>query len=611
MKRSDRCPVYGAMALTVFLFPHILAAADPAADQKSAVTFNLHVAPIIFQNCSGCHRSDGSAPFPLSNFVEVKKHAPEIVEVTQKHFMPPWLPEQGYGQFTGERRLTSEQINILSLWVSSGMVEGEAKDLPPTPQWPTGWQLGKPDLVVSMPQTYTLPAGGRDIYRHFIIPISMPSSRYVAGLEFKPGNKSVHHAFIRFDRTGESRRLDALDPEPGFPGMDSPETALTPDGQILSWQPGKLPSFGPPGLSWTLERRTDLVLQLHLQTTGKPEPIRSEIAFYFTAQVPTNTPFKIALNSFDIDIPAGATNYVAEDSYVLPVDAEILAVLPHTHYLGKRLEGFATLPDGRRQWLLLIKDWDFRWQGDYRYARPVMLPKGSKISMRFAFDNSTNNTRNPHQPPVRVRYGVQTTDEMAELWLQLLPRNRNDAPILSRDYRKKVYADVLAYDRYRLRLNPDDARAHSRLGQALLAMGQEDEAFQSLQRAVRLDPRDDEAHYFLGIYFRKQTNLTAARVEFEKAIAINSSHAKAHGNLALLLSGAGNFSEAEIHFRDAIRLNPDDALARDEYGVLLLRLGRLVEAEKQLQEASRIDPADEIVRSHLETLAAEKQRRKQ
>ena len=235
------------------------------------------------------------------------------------------------------------------------------------------------------------------------------------------------------DRTGQSRRLDAETPEVGFGGMNSPGSAQGPLSQFLSWQPGKLPPSDANADAWKLEKGSDLVLQAHMQPTGKPERIQPSVAFYFSDRPSSNIFFKMGFDSFTIDIPAGETNYVVKDSYRLPVDLEIIGILPHAHYLGKRLQSFATLPDGTRKWLLSISDWNFNWQGDYRYAQPLFLPKGSTIQMEFSYDNSTNNVRNPHRPPERVQYGLQTTDEMANLAFIFRLSNQHDERFDSRD----------------------------------------------------------------------------------------------------------------------------------------------------------------------------------
>ena len=272
-------------------------------------------------------------------------------------------------------------------------------------------------------QTIPLAAEGKDIYRNFLVPIPTTERRNVKALEFHPGNsKVVHHAFIEVDATRQSRHLaDQVSP-PGFDGMQLPESVQMPGGQMLGWQPGKPPYVSPDGLAWVLEPNSDLVLQLHLHPSGKPEPVRSTVGFYFTETAPTNTAFRINLQRSTIDIPPGAKDYSIENRYVLPVDVSLLRILPHTHYLGKELQGYAILPDGTKQWLIRIKNWDFNWQGDYRYAEPVFLPKGTTLVMHFTYDNSADNIHNPSQPPKRVRYGLQTTDEMGELWFQALPR---------------------------------------------------------------------------------------------------------------------------------------------------------------------------------------------
>jgi hypothetical protein len=534
------------------------------ARPAGTLTFSKDVAPIVFEHCAGCHRPGQSAPFALLNYAEVSKHRKDVAEVTARRYMPPWLPEPGCGDFVGARLLSADQIGMIQQWVAEGGVEGNPADLPPLPKWRDDWQLGKPDLVVTMAEPYTLSAEGKDVYRNFVVPIPLARDRYVAAVEFRPGNpRIVHHAFLRLDRTRESRQWDARDPEPGFSGIHAPPGAQPPAGHFLSWQPGKRVSREPDGLSWLLATNTDLVMQLHMRTTGKPEQIRSIAGFYFTDQPPTNTPTKIWLLSYDIDIPAGATDYVVKDSYVLPADLDVLAVLPHTHYLGKELRGYAILPNGAQQWLVHIKQWDFNWQGDYRYARPVFLPKGTTINMEYHYDNSARNIRNPHQPPQRVRYGVQSTDEMAELWLQVLCHNTNDLETISRDYGQRLIRDQIAYSDYRLRNNPRDTVALTELGRISMIRGQFAEAVKQFRAALDSNSDADEPHYYLGLIYRAQNRLAEARAEFETALGLNPDNFKAHGNLGVIFAQQGNLELAESHLRSALRINPDDALARE------------------------------------------------
>ena len=185
---------------------------------RGTVTFSKDIAPIVFGHCAGCHRPGEAAPFPLLNYGDVKKHATQIAEVTQSGFMPPWLPEDGHIELVGRRRLAVEQRGLIQQWAQEGAPEGRPEDLPPLPKWSEGWQLGTPDLVVTMPEAYTLPAEGRDVYRNFVIPIPTKSARQVRAIELRPSSKAVHHAFIRFDRTDECRQQDAQEPGPGSPG---------------------------------------------------------------------------------------------------------------------------------------------------------------------------------------------------------------------------------------------------------------------------------------------------------------------------------------------------------------------------------------------------------
>jgi tetratricopeptide (TPR) repeat protein len=570
----------------------------------NSITFNKDIAPIVFQNCSGCHRPGQSGPFPLLSYADVKKRDRQIGEVTQKGFMPPWLPDLSVMHLVGERKLSVDQVGLIQQWVAEGAAEGVASDLPALPRWNDDWLLGKPDLVVTAQEPYVLHADGTDIYRNIVIPVPLSAGKFVEGIEFRGGSKSIHHAFIRMDRTGQARRLEKKDGQPGFDGMDVPNGVEAPGGYFLSWQPGKVPSRAPKGLAWKLEPGTDLVLQIHMRPLGKRETITPSVAFYFTDTPPTNTPSKISLSSMAIDIPAGSTDSVVEDSYVLPVDVQLLAVNPHTHYLGRELEGFATLPDGSRQWLLHIPNWDFNWQGDYQLAEPLLLPRGTKVQMRYRFDNSTNNFHNPNSPPKRVLYGTQSSDEMAELWLQVLPRNREDLATLVRDHAMKLTRSIVSFNEYRLGLNPNDAKAHNKLGQALLSMNKSDEAYDHLRKAAELDSTLDEPHYFLGIIFRSHHNNPQAKVAFETTLRLNPNQPKAHGNLGFVLLELKDLAGAQKHFQAALKANPEDDVALSGMGFVAYEQGDLDMAIAQFQEAVRLNSNDPELKRNLATVIA-------
>jgi Flp pilus assembly protein TadD len=580
-----------------------------SARPKGTVTFHKDIEPIFRQRCVGCHRPGQSGPFSLIAFEDIRKRSKQIADVTTSRYMPPWLPEPGYGEFAGERRLTVDELGLIQQWIREGAVEGKPDGaLAPLPS--DEWQLGKPDLIVTLPEPYVLDPAGKDVYRNVVAPVPSVGNHFVRAFEFKPNSKTVHHAFVYTDRTRQSRRRLGGDKARGFDGMDTPPGVDGPSGFFSSWQPGKRVSEGNAGLSWPLGNNSDLLFQLHMKPSGKPEPVQPSVGLYFTDEPPTNTPFKICLTSMQIDIPAGANDYTIEDSYTLPIELDVLGVLPHAHYLCKEMRGVATLPDGTRKELLWIRQWNFDWQGDYRYKSPIFLPKGTKMEMKFTYDNSAKNIRNPNSPPQRVRYGVQSSDEMGELWFQVLPRNRNDLPLLTRDYSPRLIQSRIDYNFYRLRLDPSDARAHAALGSTYLMAGRTQDAYPELQKAIRLDPSLDDPHYYLGLLYRYGGKLAEAKVEFEKTITLSPEHGRAYGNLGLVLLQLNDLQAAEQQFLAALRINADDAIAHDSLGLIMMQNGRLSEAEEHLRAANRINPEDAGYAQHLASLLQLKNQRK-
>ena len=403
-----------------------------AAPASGRLTFSRDVAPILFRHCATCHRPSGPAPFTVLSYEEVREHARLIVTKTQSRLMPPWPPQPGYGTFTNERRLTVHQIETIRRWVQQGAIEGDRGDLPPQPQFTEGWQLGQPDLVVKLPEPFMLPAGGMDVFRNFVIPLALPATRYVRAVELRPGNPGfVHHALVAIDKTRSARRLDSQDPGVGFGGMDLGE-AHPPDGQLVVWAPGLVPFVSNGATAWRLEPGSDLVLQLHMLPSGKPEMIQPSVGFHFANAAPTGPPLYVMRLYADaaLDILPGAKNFVVTDTIDVPADIEVLAVHPHAHFLAKTVEAWATLPNGTRRWLIRIPEWNFNSQDVYWYAKPISLPRGTTIRMRYSYDNSADNVSNPSHPPRRVTAGDRSSDEMAHLSLQVRPRRTEDVALL-------------------------------------------------------------------------------------------------------------------------------------------------------------------------------------
>lgn len=532
-----------------------------------------------------------------------------MVAVTQSRFMPPWQPEPGYGEFIGERRLGDEQVEMLQEWVEQGAIEGDPADLPAVPEWPTGWLLGPPDLIVTMPRPYTLAAeagaAGKDVFRTFVLPVPLESMRYVRALELRPGNpKVVHHIVGGVDPTPRSRQRDQQDPTPGFDGMRSTQTARPPGGHILVWTPGKVPTEYAEGLAWGLREGTDLVLELHMQPSGRPEPVQPSVGLYFSDEAPTRTPFILILGSVAIDIPAGSKDHRIEDSYVLPVDVQVTSLYPHAHFLGKQMEVFARLPDGSRRWLLYIRDWDFNWQDDYLYAEPVSLPSGTELTMRYSYDNSADNVRNPHNPPRRVVYGPNSFDEMGEVWIQMLTRDQNDRTTLQTDYRRKQLDLGIAGFRHTLDTRPQDAKTHLQLGQALYAQGKIDEAIKHYRQALDLQPSSAETHAYLANALMQQAKPEEAIRHYSRALEIKPDFVEAHLHAANSLMRLGRHAQAEGHYARVVELKGGHAFARYMQAMALIRLGRYQSARSRLEEGRRALPGDIDITHALARLLA-------
>jgi Flp pilus assembly protein TadD len=548
------------------------------------ITFNKHVAPILFANCAACHHGGGAGPFSLIEYQEVKKRARQIVTVTGSRYMPPWLPEPGYGEFADARRLSDEQIKTIRLWVEQGMIEGEKGALPPSPSFNEAWQIGRPDLIVEMPQAYTLPAGTTDLFRNFVIPLPVTKTRYVKAVELLPGDKKIfHHANILIDRTGGSRRRDEQDPEVGFGGMDVAieSESFDPDSHFLFWKPGSAPWVEPDEMAWPLTPGTDLVLNLHMQPSGKPETIKARIGLYFTDRAPSKFPMLLQLeHDGAIDIPPGKKDFVITDEFRLPVDVDALAVYPHAHYAGKDLLALAVLPDGTKRPLVWIKDWDLNWQAVYRYERPVFLPAGTVVSMRYTYDNSTANPRNPNSPPKRIVAGDKATDEMGHLWLQVLPRSSEGARMVLQE----------ALMRRRLKKYPSDFTAHFNLGAALQQKGKIEEAVVHFRKALQANPQSYLAHTNLGAALQKLGQSGQAMNHYLQALRIKPDYVNARYNLGNLLLREGKIEEAISHFREALRSQPDDAGVHNSLGSALGMQGELAEAAAHFEQAARLDP---------------------
>lgn len=412
----------------------VILSAGAICAPAATVTFNSDIAPIVYTKCAGCHRPGESAPFPLTSYAEVARRGKLIAAVTAKRYMPPWHAEPASVRYRDERRLTDAQLALIQQWVKDGMPEGDPKQAPKLPDFPSGWQLGKPDLVVTLPRAYRIPASGPDIYRDFVIPIGLAGEKWIRAIEVRPtAPKAVHHMLYYGDPTGSLRAADGAADVPGFAGIGLPRGTIG----LGVWAAGTQPHFLPEGVARPFPKGADLVIQEHFHPTGKEELEKTVVGLYF-APAPERRMLSIQLPPdfgmfAGVRIPAGEKSYTVRDSYTLPIDVEAYAASAHAHYLGKSMKLTATLPSGEIKTLLWIKDWDFAWQDGYIFSDFVALPKGTRLDGEVTWDNSAANPRNPSNPPVEVVWGEQSRDEMGSVTLELLPARQQERGILVSD----------------------------------------------------------------------------------------------------------------------------------------------------------------------------------
>jgi tetratricopeptide (TPR) repeat protein len=604
-----------------------LLGAVPQQPPGAPPTFASDVASIVYRSCAACHRPGQPAPFPLLSFDDVWKRRAKVVDAVQRRLMPPWLPV--HGDFAGDRRLGDAEIATLARWVAAGGPRGDAAAEPAPPAFADGWQLGTPDLVVTAPAVLAVPASGPDVVRNLVVPVDVARLRHVAAVEIRPGSRAVHHAVLAVDPTRESRRLDAADAEPGFPGMTLGR-ASPPDGHFLGWTPGKSVRAAPPGEAWRLRPGDDFVLQLHLVPTGKPESVQPQIGLWFT-DVPTRTTFvPVVLFSEAIDIAPNDADFVLRDHLDVPVALTIHALYPHAHRVCRRMRATVTSPGGEPRVLFAIDAWDFDWQDDYRLREPLVVAVGSRIAIEYRYDNSEHNPNQPSRPPVRVRFGQQSADEMGTctLAVTVAPGDRAalDDAIVRRELEKVPNAwnvwlrharllrergDVpaaIAAARRAEQLAPRQADTAIELGLCAEVERRVPDAVAHYEEALRRDPERGLAHLQLGAMLARQRRTDVAFTHFEAAARTLPNSALVHNNLATAHWELGRLDRAVTHFERALALEPDYFAPQLNLGRVLARLGRRDAARAALLAARALRPDDAMVQAELDALDARRDR---
>ncbi len=403
---------------------------------NAQVTFSEHIAPIIYENCTNCHREGEIAPFSLTNYDEVNSWARMIQYVTQIKYMPPWKPDAEYSNFVGERGLTAEEIQLISDWVDEGAPQGDPGLEPPLPDFPSGSQLGIPDLVLEMEEEYVIEGNNQDDYRVFVLPTGLPEDKEIAAIEFRAGNtKAVHHALIAFDTEGAALAKDLETPEYGYESFG--DFGVPVAGTFTGYTPGIQSIFFPEGIGTTLPAGADLLIQVHYAPLATDETDKSSLNIFFKEPDDPITRELQNLTTTPFDLDGGFFSFVLPPDEVISFhgtkeieeDISIVSIYPHAHYLGKNWEIYAETAEGDTVQIIRIDDWDFNWQGAYTFDRMMKVPAGSIIHINATYDNTSGNPFNPSNPPQSVSWGEGTTDEMYLVGMRYVPYLEGDENI--------------------------------------------------------------------------------------------------------------------------------------------------------------------------------------
>jgi hypothetical protein len=394
--------------------------AKPAA-AADAPTFTKDVAPILYKNCTNCHRPGEIAPMSLLTFKDARPWAKSISENVSKGLMPPWHADPAHGQFLNDRRLSDGEKETILTWVAAGAPEGNPADLPAQPKYADGWLMGEPDLVLAMSEDYPIPASGTIEYKYFEVPTNFTEDKYIQAMEVRAGNRAVVHHVIVYARGPQPEQrppvfkvADGM----GIPKRDETQKSTNDRpapqrmGQpIGGFAPGQFVRVYEPGTAIRVPAGAVLVFQVHYTANGTATTDRTTIGLKLAKEKPKDEVRMGMLINGNFTIPAGASDHRVDAELTLVQDITLWSMLPHTHVRGKRWTYEVMYPDGRSEALLSVPKYDFNWQTDYIFKEPLKLPKGTKIHATAWYDNSTNNPSNPN-PSLDVKWGDQTWEEM-------------------------------------------------------------------------------------------------------------------------------------------------------------------------------------------------------
>lgn len=400
---------------------------------KAQVNYSEHIAPIIYNHCTKCHRDGEIGPMALTNYSEVSANGSMIAYVTDIKYMPPWRPDNSYSHFIGENVLTDNEIDLIGTWVSNGMPQGNPDLEPDPPVFPTGSQVGVPDLVLTMEQPFTHEGNNADKYQIFVLPTGLTEDKDISAIEVRADNNAIcHHAILGVDTSGTAAELDAETAEYGYTEFGG--FGFDPVDQFFSaWVPGATPLVYPPTLGKKLYAGSDLLMQMHYGPSSTTQTDQTSVNIFFADDPIQRYIITYPISPIDLDesfiIPPNQIKSFHGEVNV-PFGVSLIGIAPHSHLLGKSYEVYAVSANGQDTINLIhIPEWNFNWQGLYAYPNPVHIPAGYTIHCIGTFDNTVNNPLNPNDPPQYVWWGESTLDEMYLCYLQFVLYQNGDENI--------------------------------------------------------------------------------------------------------------------------------------------------------------------------------------
>jgi hypothetical protein len=437
--RAGRVRLMQTVAIAgVSLIGGALARTSAPAARLADPTFAKDVAPILYKNCTTCHRQGGMGPFTLLEYDTAKTKLDEMYDAVKGGVMPPWHAEGAHGVFQNDRRLSDNEKDVILRWITAGAKPGNMKDLPPKPEYTTSWTLGTPDAVVSMPDEFSIPASGTVEYQYFEVPTNFTEDKWIQSIEIKPGAREVVHHVLVYARVPAPANAAPAAPQPppvagATPPVRPPPLFIRPRDQNLppapprldtlhapprqlgtligSESPGNVAMEFPKGAALRIRAGTILTFQMHYTAKGHQMNDRTSVGFHFAKEMPDEEIFASQFFNGSLKLPAGAKDVAIPAELGTGQPVRIWGMMPHTHLRGTRWKYTLERPDSTSEVILDVPHYDFNWQTYYMFAKPLDIPAGSKIKSMAWYDNSASNKSNP-DPTKDVKWGDQTWEEM-------------------------------------------------------------------------------------------------------------------------------------------------------------------------------------------------------